>query len=284
MVAEEELPREWDWRNVSGHSYVTLDLNQHIPKYCGSCWLHASISSLSDRIKIARHGAFPDILLSRQEVINCGASAGDCGGGSASGVYKYIHEQGVPDDTCMPYQAENQRCDDLHHCMNCDPPKGGEQVCYPVQRYTRYFVEEYGSMEKPSVHQMKAEIFKRGPIACSMDCDLLQTLPHGSIANKTTPDGEDWDLDHVVSLAGWGVDPESGVEYWMVRNSWGTALGDHGWVRVGPIGKNPLGIEMECDWAVPNVAGVTKDYGPSDGQHVFPSVPRPSSSSREMVI
>jgi len=46
--------------------------NQHIPIYCGSCWAHGAISSLEDRIKIARKAASPDIKLSIQMILNCG--------------------------------------------------------------------------------------------------------------------------------------------------------------------------------------------------------------------
>src|SRR5690348_4156424 len=45
-------------------------------RYCGSCWAFAVTSVLSDRLKFKRAGAWPELLLSSQVLINCN------GGGS----------------------------------------------------------------------------------------------------------------------------------------------------------------------------------------------------------
>ena len=59
-----DLPAQWLWNDVEGTSYLTNIRNQHLPSYCGSCWAHAATSAISDRIKVARQGAWPDINIS----------------------------------------------------------------------------------------------------------------------------------------------------------------------------------------------------------------------------
>ena len=59
-----DLPDEFLWNDNNGTNYLTNVFNQHVPQYCGSCWAHAATSSLSDRIKIARKAAWPDINIS----------------------------------------------------------------------------------------------------------------------------------------------------------------------------------------------------------------------------
>jgi len=38
-IKEGDLPTSWDWRNISGKSFLTHSLNQHIPQYCGSWYV-----------------------------------------------------------------------------------------------------------------------------------------------------------------------------------------------------------------------------------------------------
>jgi cathepsin X len=93
-ISERDLPKAFSWDNVNGISYLTKNLNQHIPQYCGSCWAHSSMSALSDRIKIARNASGLDINLSIQYILNCASEAGSCHGGSAIRAYQVLHDMG----------------------------------------------------------------------------------------------------------------------------------------------------------------------------------------------
>merc|ERR1719412_609152 len=53
-VATSELPETWDWRNVSGKNYLSWTVNQHIPKYCGSCWAQGPLSASCDKLSCGR--------------------------------------------------------------------------------------------------------------------------------------------------------------------------------------------------------------------------------------
>lgn len=41
-------------------------------------------------------------------------------------------------------------------------------------------------------------------------------------------------IDHAIVAVGYGV--EDGVQYYIVRNSWGTGWGEDGYVRIGTDG------------------------------------------------
>ena len=68
-------------------------------RYCGSCWAHAALSSIADRIKIASKGAGRDVVPAVQVMIDCG-DAGTCNGGDSMKAYEWVHKNGIPDITC----------------------------------------------------------------------------------------------------------------------------------------------------------------------------------------
>ena len=91
------LPKEFSWLDVDGKNMLAPSWNQHIPQYCGSCWLHGTLSMIQDRLKIQKQGLGPDVMLARQSLLNCAAfhdyGAG-CDGGDVIDVLRYMAHYG----------------------------------------------------------------------------------------------------------------------------------------------------------------------------------------------
>eukprot|EP00978_Attheya_sp_CCMP212_P040105 scaffold215479_cov42-Attheya_sp.AAC.1 len=277
-IAEDDLPESFDWGNVDGKSYLTHSLNQHVPQYCGSCWAHGAMSALADRIKIAREAKGEEINLSIQFILNCGTKvAGSCHGGSASGAYHFVYENGfVPYDTCMPYTACSSESDDgfcphvdttcsaMNTCRTCDTFAGNGGACAAISVFPNTTIAEYGTynlftMDK--VHKIKAEVFARGPVAAGINAEPIIDYKGGIVKDEQLFHKM---VNHIVSIVGWGVDETDGTEYWIVRNSWGTYWGEMGYVRV-ETGKDSLGIESMIAWATPGTFTINNVPCSEDG-------------------
>lgn len=247
-----DAPTNWTWGNVDGTNYLTRMLNQHIPQYCGSCWAHAAMSVLADRIKIRRNAKSPDINLSIQFILNCGSEiAGTCHGGTATGAFDFIEQTGyIPFDTCQIYQACSSdshegfcgsvdwTCKPENICRTCSTFSDEGGKCVGVSHFPNATVNEYGNVD--GVYAMKSEIYKRGPITCGVHADPLIEYTNGVYDDPTSLK----DINHIVSIVGWEDD------VWIVRNSWGEYWGELGFFRI-KMGQNQLGIESGCSWATP---------------------------------
>ncbi len=244
------IPESFDWRNVNNTYFVTQVTNQFLPSPCGCCWALAAVGSLTDRMIIATKAKVPIVPLSPQVLLDCtDPDLGTCKGGSALGAYKFIYKNGITDITCSPFMGVDdfywaeQPCNETM-CRTCD--RFG--TCKFINGPT-YYISEYGTVQGED--QMKAEIFARGPIACSVyaHSDPFEKYTGGIIVdpaqyNMTT---------HVVAITGWGKDQDTGMDYWIGRNSFGTAWGELGWFRL-QRGVNALDIENHtCAWAVPKM-------------------------------
>lgn len=244
-----EYPADFTWCNKDGVNYCTQSVNQHIPQYCGSCWAQASMSALSDRIKMARGAKGIDIQLSVQHVLNCG-NAGSCYGGDQGAAYQWVFSAGgVAYTTGQPYMAcssdskegfcgdADWTCSALNVARTCGT--FGE-ACVGLDRYPNATIAEYGSILGKDA--MMKEIYNRGPIACALDAGPILNYTGGVVTTKST------EVDHAISVVGWGTDATDGF-YWTVRNSWGEYWGENGYFRVQSGALNLEGTS--CAWAVP---------------------------------
>lgn len=121
------------------------------------------------------------------------------------------------------------------------------QGLLPQKTYDKYYVSEYGTTL--GEQQMMAEIYARGPIACSVAVtDGFLKYSGGIFDDKTNAT----ETDHAISIVGWGE--EDGVPFWVLRNSWGSFWGEDGWMRL-VRGVNNVGVEGECAFGVPKDDG-----------------------------
>jgi cathepsin X len=264
-----DLPETFDWRNVNGTNYGSRVLNQQSPNVCGSCWAEAATGALSDRYNIAT-GNKLNIQLAPQQLLNFNAknSGGSCNGGDAYRSYEFVHTYGISDDTCAPFVGLNW----LHgfsvaamtdvkdvqnnQCYMCD--WDGTCGFKKSTQYNLYGIDEFGTVT--GEEQMMAEIFARGPIACLLNSDAptFDEYKGGIITCDPETDGHWCKLkryvDHVIVIAGYGVDKATGKKYWVGRNSYGTQWGEGaggGWFRL-ERGKDYLNLESnQCAWATP---------------------------------
>jgi cathepsin X len=252
-------PDNFNWCDNNGVNYCTMNRNQHIPQYCGSCWAHGTLSSLADRIKIKRGGKGIDINLSVQHVLNC-ANTGSCKGGSIDGVYQWIKKltddtgSGVTYETSNPYMAcsadiEYSFCPNLNwQCVpeniarTCStyPYNGGK--CVGLSHYPNATITDYGSISGKEA--MMNEIITNGPISCEIDDTYLLNYTHGILKQKVNST----DINHAVSVVGWDtvIIENKQMSYWIIRNSWGEYWGNMGFVNVA---FGSYLIESHCVWA-----------------------------------
>ncbi|ETV95724.1 hypothetical protein H310_10798 [Aphanomyces invadans] len=244
----------------------TPSWNQHIPVYCGSCFAHGALASVNDRIKILHHTLGwkrPDVMMGRQSFLNCAPGHGlshGCKGGEPADVYEFMRLYGLPDETCLHYNATdhtkyitssnpNGTCPPEGYCIDCmkTPDSPDTPVCFPVTQTIRYRAKEYWRLS--GEHAMMKEL-QHGPITCGMACSNEFVFNYtAGIFRDTTNFTE---LDHDVEIVGYGEDSH-GVKYWHVRNSWGTYWGEHGFFKI-VRGENNLVIESDCHAMVPDVA------------------------------
>ena len=240
-------PASYDPRNISGLDWTVQSKNMHSPNTCYAGWAFAATAAMSDRVKLARKRAFPDINLSPQTVINCASTPGmdGCMGGDAKVAFEYMKAVGVSDDTCQSYQAVSTlNCSAINVCRNCSPRGGCVPV--PVGGYVAVKAMEVGVVSGEAA--MMAEVATRGPIVCDVAVTAgLEAYTGGVFMDESGK----VDATHQVEVAGYGVEEGSGKKFWVVRNSWGTMWGEQGWARI-VRGANNLGIETACAYAVPD--------------------------------
>jgi C1A family cysteine protease len=88
---------------------------------------------------------------------------------------------------------------------------------------------------------MKAAL-QSGVLSVSLEADQRVFQNYSTGIFDSTSCGTS--LDHATAVVGWGT--QSGVEYWIMRNSWGTSWGEAGYMKMEiTSGHGICGVQME---------------------------------------
>ncbi|CAL1125860.1 unnamed protein product [Cladocopium goreaui] len=173
------------------------------------------------------------LSLSPQELTSCTPNVRRCGGsGGCTGAtsqlaFKYIENQGgISDIWNYPYLSGTK-----YETLDCEAYNG--TVYWPPKASITGHVNV---IKNDAAALMEAVM--EGPVAVSVDASNWW-LYHGGIfdsCNKTAPN-----INHAVVLDGFGS--EKGINYWLIRNSWGTIFGEAGYIRLRRYDEEPCGYD-----------------------------------------
>jgi len=211
-----DLPASIDWRDKGA---ITAVKNQG---QCGSCWAFGTTEQIEAYTAIASGEL---VELSAQQVTSCTPNPLTCGGtGGCMGStpplgYNYVQLFGQVPEADYPYVSGTTT--DSEDCMY------DLSSLTPVASITGY--DNLPANDQEAVMNHIATV---GPLAISVAANTFKDYSSGVFS------GCDYDeniqLNHSVQLVGYGTDfsPAGTVDYWLVRNSWGTNWGEDGYIRM----------------------------------------------------
>ena len=169
---------------------------------CGTCQDFSAIADIESAWALAGN---PLTKFSEQELI-------DCGGGDGYGM-KWVAANGVATNKDVPLANHS------------DPTLAG---CRGITNCTTALEKSHAHIDGVSCLTNHNEsnilaLLQHGPVSVSICAGPLNGY-HGGIVNCTGTG-----IDHAVALVGYGE--ENGTQYWKLKNSWGPAFGEGGYVR-----------------------------------------------------
>ncbi|CAG9313977.1 unnamed protein product [Blepharisma stoltei] len=193
---------------------------------CNGGWAFAAAETMTDRFCIATKGAF-NITFSPLYLIICDDTMSEkmCYGGSAESCWDYMRTTGITSIECFPYHPGDwdQWCPD--------------DTCRWGTKITLYKTKSVKTFTSPS--SIQAEILQNGPIEATMTVYADFQAYKGGIYKHTTGKLVGYTS---VKIIGWGN--QSGTNYWIAGNSWGSTWGMQGYFNIafGQCGIDSAGV------------------------------------------
>ena len=227
-IPDDFIPSEVIWKGTPADSPVKDQAA------CGSCWAFSAIAAVESAVARCKGG---QTLFSEQSLLDCAWSEKNtgCFGGQQNAAFDWIFGKngGIATSDSYPYKGVNDYC---HMSGNKINVKGNYEVVD-------------GSEEA-----VKAALWLKGPLAVSVDADAPSFRFYtGGVYSNSACETKAGSLSHAVILSGFGTDPGSGKDYWLVKNMWSPWWGEEGYIRIERrpndcgIGAEAMFVTIDCD-------------------------------------
>jgi C1A family cysteine protease len=209
---------------------------------CGSCWAFSTVGSLEGAYKIKNGNVDGKIqTFSEQNLVSCdnrstGGSDLGCKGGLMDSAFEWTKKNGgICTEDAYPYVSGKSKKNEDCLQSSCTKVAGVAPSSWTDVKAN----DDAAMMSAIAV----------GPVSVAIEADepAFQLYKSGVFTGKCGTN-----LDHGVLATGYGVDSESGLEFYSVKNSWGDGWGEKGYIRFvkgsGVQKEGQCGILMQASY------------------------------------
>lgn len=165
-------------------------------------------------------------IFSEQQLVDCVTKAYGCGGGWMTDSFSYIQDNGgINYSSDYPYTASNNNCTSS-------------------STTSKISIKGYGVLAKSDEQLLKELVAAQGPVAVALDAkDDFYSYSDGVYIDATCRNNS---YTHAMVIVGYGR--EKGVDYWLVKNSWGVSWGINGYIKMARNRNNHCGIANKVSY------------------------------------
>lgn len=189
---------------------------------CGSCWSFSTTGAMEGAYYV-KNGKMPSTAgFSEEQLVACDHKDNACNGGWMDNAFAWIKSNGgITTEEDYPYTSG---AGSVPSCNTAVTNVAGSAP------------SSYTDVQAGSVSAMMTAVAKQ-PVSIAIQADQ-RDFQHYSGGVLSSGCGQQ--LDHGVLNVGYGTD--SGMDYWLVKNSWGASWGDSGYIKILKDDSNLCGV------------------------------------------
>jgi len=236
-------PAEVDWRSTNNPKSTVAVTSVKDQGSCGSCWSFGGAAAFESAMCLdGQQDCTSWSGASEQQLVDCGgkdnAALGPyydmaCNGGWIDNALYYIQQTGYIDGfDNYPYVSGSTK-------------KAGN--CVADASNSVGSISNCGATTKNSESELTTALAQVGAIGIAIDAGGIgfQLYSGGVYVSSTCSSTR---LNHAVTAVGYGN--LSGQDYFTVKNSWGTAWGDNGYILMAANRNNQCGVAATPAYAI----------------------------------